>query len=124
MNWYFTKNDEWAAVEDGKARIGLSKEGVEHLGDVTFVDLPKVGQTLTLGQAVCTVEAVKAAVDFYSPLSGTVLSINTELKKRPEILNESPEEAGWIAEISLDNPKETAGLLSRQEYQAFLMDSE
>lgn len=124
MSLYFTKNDEWARVNGQTARLGLTAAGAEHLGDVTFVELPKIGQTVVQGQPVCAVEAVKAAVDYYAPLSGTVTAVNQALKAKPELINSSPLEEGWIAEISLNAPAEVAALLDEAGYQAFLAAGE
>ena len=102
----YTKNGEWLLYEAGRCRVGLAASAVEELGDVTFVELPQIGRAAAAGEALCTLEAVKAAADFYSPVDGTVVEVNIRLGSEPELLNASPEDEAWIC--VLDGVSEAA----------------
>jgi len=92
----YTKDGEWASFDGTFWRVGLAASVVEELGDVTFVELPVLGRQVTAGEAVCALEAVKAAADFYSPLEGRIAAVNTRLAAEPPLVNTSPENEGWL----------------------------
>lgn len=115
----FAKSHEWILVEGDTGTIGVSKYAQEHLGDVVYVDLPAVGTSLEKGDSLCAVESVKAASDVYVPVSGEIKEVNEELDSSPELINNSPEDEGWIAKIILSNPAELDELLTEEEYRAF-----
>jgi glycine cleavage system H protein len=92
----YTKNGEWAAFDGRVWKVGLSAPAVADLGEVTFVELPAPGQQVTAGEAVCGLEAVKAAMDFYSPLDGRIAEVNVRLGAEPQLVNASPEADGWL----------------------------
>ncbi|NLB85168.1 MAG: glycine cleavage system protein GcvH [Acholeplasmataceae bacterium] len=87
---YYTKTDEWVLIKDGKAYIGLSKHAADELGDIVYVDLPKVGQRFRQEAVFGAVESVKAASDIYMPIGGTIIEINHDLENNPELINEDP----------------------------------
>lgn len=118
---YFTKEHEWVKVEGSVAVCGISDHAAHELGDVTFVELPAVGKQVKQGEVLAAIESVKAASDIYAPVSGMVVKINSQLEDVPEQVNESAEEAAWIAEIQItDAVAELAQLMSREQYDAYL----
>src|SRR5690625_4077867 len=113
----YNKEHEWVRRENGRARIGISHYAQDELGDVVFVDLPQEGSNLQAGEAFAAVEAVKAVSDIFAPVSGRVVEVNEELLDKPELINEDPYGAGWIAVIEMDNPAELDDLLDAQQYK-------
>lgn len=116
----FTKEHEWVQVEDEVVRVGISDYAQSELGDVVFVDLPEVGDQVEEGEGFAVVESVKAVADVYAPVGGEVVAVNEALDENPELVNESPYEEGWIAEIKVDGPAQTGDLMNYQEYEKFL----
>jgi len=113
----YAKSHEWLKLEsDGTATVGITDYAQNSLGDITYVQAPKVGATLAAGATFGVVESVKAASDIYAPVSGTVIAVNTALESAPETLNSSPYEAGWILKLKLANPAEVDALLSAADY--------
>jgi glycine cleavage system H protein len=113
----FLKSHEWLNVEaDGTATVGISDYAQAALGDITYVQAPKVGATLKQGQTFGVVESVKAASDLYSPASGTVLAVNGALDSAPETLNRDPYGDGWVLKLKLSDPSEAAALLDTAAY--------
>lgn len=113
----YAKSHEWLKVEaDGTASVGISDYAQNSLGDITFVQLPKVGATLTAGATFGVVESVKAASDLYSPASGTVVAINSVLESAPETVNSAPYAGGWMLKLKLANPAEATALLDAAAY--------
>ena len=113
----YTKEHEWAKLEGDKARVGITAFAQEQLGDVVFVELPKVGTKVTAMKTFGVVESVKAVSDLYAPLSGEVVEINAELPKKPEIVNAEPYGKGWMIVIKLADSKEWDGLISAADYE-------
>ena len=120
METYYTKEHEWVKVKEGIASVGITDYAAHQLGDITFVELPQVGKRVKQSEALCGIESVKAASDIYAPLSGKVVKVNDALEDKPEIVNESAEEAGWIAWIEPADLKELENLLNRQQYDDYL----
>ncbi|MES2626891.1 MAG: glycine cleavage system protein GcvH [Pseudomonadota bacterium] len=115
----YAKSHEWVSVdESGVATVGISDFAQSALGDVVFVDLPAVGATVAASAEVAVVESVKAASDIYSPVSGEIVEINTELQSAPDLINSSPSEGGWLYRIKLSNLAELDGLLDEEAYAA------
>ncbi len=113
----YAKSHEWLKVEaDGTASIGITDYAQASLGDITYVQLPKVGAVLRQGTSFGVVESVKAASDVYAPASGTVLEVNAALDGAPETLNRDPYGSGWIMKIKLSDPAEAGGLLDSAAY--------
>jgi len=113
----YTKEHEWAKLEGDKARVGITAFAQEQLGDVVFVELPKVGTKVTAMKTFGVVESVKAVSDLFAPLSGEVVETNTELTKKPETVNSDPYGQGWMIVIKLANPKEFDALMSAADYE-------
>lgn len=116
---YYTKEHEWVKIDGNIATVGISDYAAHQLGDITFVELPAVGKAVKQFEVLCAIESVKAASDIYAPVSGTVVSVNEALNTRPEIVNESPEEAAWMATMKMTDPSEVAKLMSREQYDEY-----
>ena len=116
----FTKDHEWVSVEGDTALVGITAYAANALGDVVFVEVPEVGKTLKKGDSFAVVESVKAASDVYAPVSGEVVEANTELSNSPDVVNASPEGAGWIAKVKLADVAELDQLMTREAYEAYL----
>lgn len=113
----YNKEHEWVRREDGRARVGISHYAQDELGDVVFVDLPQEGSNFQAGEAFAAVESVKAVSDIFAPVSGRVVEVNEQLLDKPELINEDPYGAGWIAVIEMDNPAELDDLLDAEGYR-------
>ena len=111
----YTNTHEWVRIEDEIATIGITDFAQEQLGDITYVELPRVGDSLEPGQEMGSVESVKAASEIFSPIAGEVVEINTELEAAPEKVNTDPFGEGWLVKAKLS--EEPAGLLSPEEYE-------
>jgi glycine cleavage system H protein len=113
--FYYTKEHEWVRVEGTNCRIGVTDYAQNSLHEIVYVDLPKVGAKVAQMQSLGTVESVKAVADVYSPISGVVLEVNSELSNAPELVNKSPYEKGWITIIRPDDLKKDLPALMRPE---------
>jgi glycine cleavage system H protein len=120
----FLKSHEWARVEgSGRVTVGISDHAQGLLGDLVYVELPGVGDTVKVGSASAVVESVKAASDVYSPVSGTVVEVNESLTDKPETINEDAYGEGWLYVVEISDPEELEDLLGPDEY-AEQMDEE
>ena len=119
-NLRYTKEHEWVLVEGDSGTIGITDHAQQELGDIVYVDLPKVGARVELGKSLGSVESVKAVSDIYAPLAGEVLEINSLLADAPEKLNQDPHGAAWLVKIRLDAPAEALNLLSAADYQTYI----
>lgn len=113
-NLSYTDTHEWVRLENNEAVIGITEYAQHSLGDITYVELPAVGDTLTEGKEMGTVESVKAASDLFAPVSGTVTAVNGELADHPELLNQAPYEGGWMLRVALSG--QPSGLLTAADY--------
>jgi glycine cleavage system H protein len=118
----YSKEHEYISVEDGIGTVGITEHGQGKLSDVNLVELPRVGAQVKKGSAVAVVESVKAANDFYSPVSGEILAVNEALDGKPELINQDAEGAGWIFKIKLAEPSEFDVLLDREAYLAYVRE--
>jgi len=119
-DYFFSKEHEWIKVEGSKGRVGISDHAAHELGDVTFVELPKVGARVKQFEILGSIESVKAASDIYAPVTGTVLAVNSALDTTPELVNESAEEGAWMAEIEISDAAELKNLMTKEQYDAYL----
>jgi glycine cleavage system H protein len=119
-NYRYTKEHEWVHVEEGLGTIGITFHAQKELGDIVYVEVPKVGTYVEQGKSFAVVESVKAASEIFAPVSGEVVEANEALADKPELLNTDPHTAGWIAKIKLSAPQEIDGLLSPADYQAYV----
>ena len=118
-NLKYTRDHEWLQVEGNEATIGITGFAQKELGDIVFIDIDTVGETLSAGDKFGTVEAVKTVSDLYMPVGGKIISVNTLLEIAPETANKDPYGEGWMIRIQLTNPIELNGLLSSADYEEF-----
>ena len=119
----FLSSHEWARIEsDGTITIGISDHAQDLLGDIVFVELPEIGQSVDAENDTAIVESVKAASDIYSPLSGEVIEVNSLLEDQPEIINSSPYEEGWFYKLTPSDIGELDNLLSPEDYSEVCED--
>ena len=116
----YHKEHEWVRVNGTQATVGISHFAQDALGDIVFLDLPKAGAVVKAGQQIGEVESTKTTSTLYTPVSGTVAKVNTDLKDHPEVLNSDPYGKGWIALIDLANPEEVDRLMTAAQYEQFL----
>ena len=117
--YLYTKEHEWAKIDGTKAKIGISDFAQHKLGDITYVELPEAGKKLKQSEVMSGIESVKAATDIYAPLSGKVTAVNNDLENAPELINQSPYENGWIAEIEISDLGETKKLMDSKAYKIY-----
>jgi len=117
----YTKEHEWLQVDGATGTIGITDYAQNSLGDIVFVELPKVGAELKAGETFGTVESVKAVSDLFAPVSGTVTSVNEDLATSPEKVNSDPHTA-WMVKVTLKNPAEITALLSAEDYERFVAE--
>ena len=122
-NLRYTKEHEWVRVEGDTGVVGITDHAQKELGDIVYVDLPKVGATLTVGKSLGSVESVKAVSDIYAPVGGEVLEVNGLLTASPEKLNEDPHGAAWLVKIKLTSTAEINNLMTAADYQKYLGES-
>jgi len=118
----YTKEHEWVETKGDVATIGVTDYAQHELGDVVFVELPKVGAAVTAGKSFGTVESVKAVSEIFAPAAGEVLETNPELQATPEKINTDPHGAAWLIKIKLSNPAELAGLMDAAAYEAYVAE--
>lgn len=121
---HYTKQHEWVRLSDDVAVVGITDYAQKELGDIVYVDLPRVGTQVEAGKVMGSVESVKAVSDIYSPISGEVIEINDALSTAPEKLNESPHGDGWLVKTRLSAPAEIQGLLSAADYEKYVAEEE
>ena len=119
MNIKFTPDHEWLVIEGDAATVGITQHAQDALGDVVFVDLPKVGKSYAAKDVAGVVESVKAAADVYMPVSGTITEVNEALRADPSLANSDPMGSGWFFKIKLANPAELDSLMDETSYKAF-----
>ncbi len=123
-DYRYTKEHEWIKVEGGVGTVGITDYAQHELGDVVYVEIPKVGAKLEANQPFGTVESVKAVSEIYSPVSGEVVEVNAALGNEPERINKEPHGAAWIVKIKLTNAKELDGLMDAAAYQNYIAEKQ
>jgi len=116
----YTKEHEWVRIKGNLATVGIADYAQGSLGDITFIELPKVGDKVEQFGEISTIESVKAVSDVYAPVSGKIVKINEELINSPEIINQSPYEKGWFVVIEIKDEREKENLLTSQAYEEYL----
>ncbi len=116
----YTKEHEWIRVEGDKGRVGITHHAQDALGDVVFVELPKLGRRLRQMETFGVVESVKAVSDLFSPASGEVVQVNGALEAKPELVNQDCYGGGWMMVVTLANPRELDSLMDAKAYEAYL----
>ena len=123
-NLRYSKDHEWVSVEGDVATIGITDYAQHSLGDVVYVDMPRVGDKFSTHEAFGSVESVKAVSEIFTPIAGEIIEVNEGLNDTPEAVNNDPYAAGWMIKIKMDNPNEADKLLSSVEYEEYLAASE
>jgi glycine cleavage system H protein len=118
----YTKDHEWVRVNGDVATVGITDHAQQQLGDVVYVELPKVGDRFESSEAFGSVESVKAVSEIYMPLTGTVSEVNESLNDAPEHVNQDPYGSGWMIVIKIDNPAQVDGLLTAAEYEDYIKE--
>ena len=117
---YYTEQHEWVEYSGGSVTIGITAYAANELGDITFVELPEAGDTFEKGGVLCVIESVKAASDVYAPVKGEVDEVNSDLEDQPELINESPEEKGWLCKLKNADESMLEGLMTAESYKSFI----
>lgn len=118
----YSREHEWVRLDGDVAIIGITDFAQDELGDIVFVELPKVGTQVTVNATFGTVESVKTVSDLFAPVSGKVIEVNTELEDKPERVNEAPYDAGWMIKVQVVNSSEMEQLLDQTEYEGFISE--
>ncbi|MES4784856.1 MAG: glycine cleavage system protein H [Nitrospiraceae bacterium] len=119
-NLRYHKEHEWIRVEGKQAVLGISDFAQDALGDIVFIEMPKVGATVTAGQQIGEIESTKTTSSLYTPVSGKIIKVNTDLKDHPEMINSDPYGKGLIAEVELSDPAQVDSLMTAEQYETFL----
>lgn len=117
---HFTKSHEWAKIEGDTATIGVSDFAQGELGDITYLELPETGTTITQGEPMGVIESVKAASDLYSPVTGEVIEGNPEVVQSPDLVNTSPYDKAWLLKVRLTDPSQISNLMDSTAYEKFV----
>ena len=120
--YYYTKDHEWAHVDETTATIGITSFAQEQMGEIVYVDLPDEGQKVVQNEPFGAIESVKAALDLYSPLSGTILEVNSTLVEDIGMLNDDPMDEGWLIRVEVENERELTNLMKASEYKKYLKE--
>ena len=120
MTRYFTKDHEWIDCDGGEATVGITDYAQGQLGDITFVELPSEGASVSKGDSAAVVDSVKAASDVYSPASGTVTAVNAALSDTPELVNSAAEGDGWLWRMTLSDAAELEALMDEDAYKDYV----
>lgn len=116
----YSKEHEWVSLEGTQVRIGITDFAQEELGDIVFVELPEVGDSIVAGESFGSVESVKTVSELYAPVSGKVIEVNTNLEDSPELVNESPYEGAWMIVIEPDDIAQLAQLMTAEAYEEMI----
>lgn len=118
----YSKSHEWVRVDGESATIGISDYAQEELGDITYVELPDVGETITAAEPLGIVESVKAATDIYAPLDGEVTEQNESVIESPELVNQSPYDSAWILKVTISDAAQIDALMDAAQYETFVAE--
>ncbi len=119
----YSKKHEWVELEGDIAKVGITKHATEQLGDIVFTEVPEKGKAVQAGSEAAVVESVKAASDVYSPVSGEVVEGNDAIVSDPSLVNQDPENTGWFFKIKVSNQDEINSLMSKADYDKFVMEN-
>ena len=119
-NLLYTKDHEWLRIEGNTGYVGVTDFAQGELGDIVFIEIETVGETLAKEEVFGTIEAVKTVSDLFMPVSGEILELNPALEESPDVVNKDPYGKGWMVKIRITNPSETASLLTPDQYKAIL----
>lgn len=119
-NLFYTKDHEWLRIEGDQAYVGITDFAQSELGDIVFIEIETMGETITRGEAFGTIEAVKTVSDLFMPVGGEVLEVNPKIEKSPEVVNKDPYNDGWMIKIKMTDPSEVKSLLDAEKYKALV----
>jgi glycine cleavage system H protein len=119
---YYTKDHEWAGVDENIVTVGITEYAQNALGEIVYVELPEEGAKVTQNESFGVVESVKAVSDLFAPVSGTVIEVNTSIVDDPGVLNDDPMNNGWLVRIEMDTEKELANLIRAPEYKKLIAE--
>lgn len=122
-DYYYTKDHEWAQVDENIVTVGITEFAQQSLGEIVYVELPEEGQKVTQGEPFGVIESVKAVSDLFAPVSGTVIEINQSLNEDPATLNDDPINDGWLIRIEMDTEKELAALMRAPDYKKLIAEN-
>lgn len=122
-DYYYTKEHEWAQVDENIVTVGITEFAQNSLGEIVYVELPEEGQKVNQGEPFGVIESVKAVSDLYAPVSGTVIEINTSMTDDPAVLNDNPMNDGWLIRIEMDTEKELANLMRSGDYKKLINEA-
>jgi glycine cleavage system H protein len=122
QEFLYTKDHEWIRVDASTGTIGITDYAQKELGDIVYVELPKVGDPVTVGEPLGTIESVKAVSEIFSPVTGAVAAVNSRLQNSPEMLNADPHGEAWLLRVRLADRSEIEKLMTADEYEAFLQE--
>jgi glycine cleavage system H protein len=122
-DYYYTKDHEWAQVDENIVTVGITEFAQNSLGEIVYVELPEEGQKVTQGEPFGVIESVKAVSDLFAPVSGTVIEINQSLGEDPAVLNDDPINDGWLIRIEMDTEKELAILMRAPDYKKLIAEA-
>jgi glycine cleavage system H protein len=122
-DYYYTKDHEWAQVDENIVTVGITEFAQQSLGEIVYVELPEEGEKVTQGERFGVVESVKAVSDLFAPVSGTVIEINQSLNDDPATLNDDPINNGWLIRIEMDTEKELAALMRAPDYKKLIAEN-
>ena len=116
----YTEDHEWVSMDNDIATIGISNHAQESLGDIVFIELPSIGKTIKAKDEICVIESVKAASDIYAPIDGEIIEVNNNLEGDAAIINQDPENTGWIFKLKISDPNQFNDLMNEDDYKKFL----
>ncbi len=119
----FSETHQWAVMSDGVVMVGISDHAQQSLGDIVYIEMPKIGDQVESGAILGSIESVKTASDYFSPVSGEIVEVNTELVDSPELVNEAPETT-WIVKVRVSSASEMDQLMTAHDYDAFVVGSD
>jgi glycine cleavage system H protein len=119
----YSKEHEWVKIDGGNATVGITDYAQDSLGDIVYVELPKIGRQVAQFASVGVVESVKAVSDLFTPVGGEITEINAELENDPALVNREPFEGGWLFKLKLSGDAQTSGLLAAADYESFTKES-
>lgn len=122
-DYYYTKDHEWAQVDENIVTVGITEFAQDSLGEIVYVELPEEGQKVNQGEPFGVIESVKAVSDLFAPVSGTVIEINAGLGEDPAVLNDDPVNQGWLIRIEMDTEKELASLMRAPDYKKLVAEA-
>ena len=119
---YYTKDHEWTHIDETTATIGITAYAQDQMGEIVYVDLPDEGQKVVQNEPFGAIESVKAASDLYSPVSGTILEVNSNLEEDINVLNDDPMDEGWLIRVEIENERELTNLMKASDYRTYLKE--